>query len=835
MSVENLPLTTAPRHAVLLAATSFSVLAYEILLMRLLSIAQWHHFAYMAISMALLGFGASGSLLFLLLGRIRKNPDKWLICLAGATAISFSLSFSLSQKVGLDPLQLIWQPAQWFNMLLSYLLMSLPFLFAGGIVGIILTGAGRKVHRMYAVDLLGAGCGALGIVPALYMGPPWDLLPALSVIVVLGSLWCCLRLQHRKVGSIISLSALGLILIVQLTMPPVPKIHETKALPMTLAFPDARIEAKKNGPLGMIQVVGSSLIRHVPGLSLNFGLHRKNQNAILPEQKAIFIDADGLTPITSFRGDLHELEHLDYTTMALPYHLRPIEKVLVVGAGGGTDTLLALRHETPEIIALEANQQIADLLLGPFSKFSGDLYSRPGVKLKVREARQFLHSTDDRFDIIQLSLLDSFVTSAGGLHSANESYLYTTEAFELYLNHLTDSGLLVITRWLKLPPRDSLRTISTALAALRNMNLSDHPEEHLVFIRSWKTSTILVSKKPFSYNEIMLAKRFCHERSFDLAFYDGMKVEEANQYDIQDAPYYFLGAKALCGSDAESFLSKYLFDVSATTDDHPYFSHFFRWEKALVLFQHLKRDWLPMVELGYLFILATLAQAVLASGALILLPLLALRWLHSESEKTRMAPRFVEGFGVFFYFGCIGLSFMFLEMALIPKYTLLLSHPVYSAAVVLSTVLVFAGLGSLSVRRFQAKANWFLCIPVAVIATWVSLHSLIGERLFDWALGWPFGCRLAFAILLISLLAFFLGWPFPSGLRLMSEKFPGLIPWAWGINGCASVIGAVLGKCLAVSIGFKLLMLTACILYFMAVSTFYILFRSTKYSLPIDN
>ena len=237
-----------------------------------------------------------------------------------------------------------------------------------------------------------------------------------------------------------------------------------------------------------------------------------------------------------------------------------------------------------------------------------------------------------------------------------------------------------------------------------------------------------------------------------------------------------------------------------------------------------------MVELGYLFILATLVQAVLASGVLILCPLLALRWLHSEWIQTKFIPRVLDVFGVLLYFGCIGLSFMFLEMSLIPKYTLLLSHPVYSATVVLSTVLVFAGLGSLSVRRFQTKISWFLWIPVTVIATWVLLHSLAGERLFNWALGWPLGFRFTFAILLLSPLAFFLGWPFPSGLRVMSEKFPGLIPWAWGINGCASVIGAVLGKCLAINMGLKLLMFMAFILYFLAIATFYRLFRSTKYS-----
>ena len=153
-------MTAAFPHAVLLFLTSASVLAYEILLMRLLSIGQWHHFVYMVISMALLGYGAAGSILFITFDRIRGQLDKWLVCLAGATAVSFPLAFSLSQRVGLDPLQLVWQPAQWWSMLLTYLLMAIPFLLAGGIVGIILTGAGEKAHRMYAVDLLGAGLGA---------------------------------------------------------------------------------------------------------------------------------------------------------------------------------------------------------------------------------------------------------------------------------------------------------------------------------------------------------------------------------------------------------------------------------------------------------------------------------------------------------------------------------------------------------------------------------------------------------------------------------------------------------------------------------------------------
>jgi spermidine synthase len=804
-------------------------LVYEILLMRLLAIGQWHHFAYMVISMALLGYGAAGSLLFLFFDGIKKRLDGWLVVLSGATAVSFTLAFSLSQKVGQDPLQLIWQPAQWGAMLLTYLLMGLPFLLGGGIVGIILTGSREKAHRMYAVDLLGAGSGAFVIVPALFLGPPWHLLPAAGGLVLLGGLCFVPRMRHRKMGVVTILFSACMLTLIYLLFPPIPKIHHTKTLPMTLAFPDARIEAETVGPLGMVHVVGSDLIREAPGLSLNFGLHKDNSH--LPQQKGIFLDAESLGPITRFSGNHDELEYLDFTTMALPYHIRNPGRTLVIGAGGGSDVLLALKHHTPEIIALEANKQIADLLLGPFRDFSGHLYSRPEVKLEIRDARQFLQAAEGRFDLINLSLLDSPVSSAGGLHSATESYLYTTEAFSQYLSHLTDSGVLSVTRWLKLPPRDSLKIMATALEALRKETLQGGIERHLLFIRSWRTSTILVSKSPFTPEEIERATKFSDERSFDLAYYAGMPVERANRYDVLKSPDYFEGATALSGPEAEAFIGRYVFDVAATTDDRPYFSHFFRWKTAPSLFRQLGRESLPLIELGFVFILATLVQAVFAGGLLILLPLACFRWKRRSSGSPGAELRFSDFLMTGIYFASIGVAFMFLEMALLPKYTLLLSHPVYSAALLLGVLLVFAGLGSLSVRRFQAKHPRFLWISVAVIFFWVVFQTTAGDHLFSLAMGWSMVGRVLLAMLFLSVLSFFLGWPFPSGLRVLADRFPNLVPWAWGINGCASVIGAVLGKYLAVSIGFRPLMFTACFLYLLALITYHFAFNKRP-SLP---
>ena len=800
------------RHAVLLFFTSASVLAYEILLMRLLSITFWYHFAYMVISLALLGFGASGSFLFLLSRRVYEKMDAWLVLLAGIAALSFPLAFSVAKEIGLDPLQLVWQNKEWVKMAATYLVMAIPFLLSGGIVGIILSAAGRDVPRLYAVDLLGAGFGCVAVVPALYLGPPWMLLPLLSGAVLAGAGWCCMRTPWSGKGILVLPLAGTLVLACYVLLPPVPELHHTKAFPMTMVFPDATVEAEREGPLGLIHVVGSSLIREVPGLSLNYGLDGKGGN--LPNQKTIFSDGDALSTITRFKDDLDELEHLDFTTMALPYHVRRPKKVLVVGAGGGTDVLLALKEKASSITALEANAQVAELMTGPFADFSGHLYSKPEVHLRIQEARQFLHGTEDRFDLIQISLLDSFGGSAAGLYSAAESYLYTTEAFGLYLSRLSDSGLLAVTRWIKFPPRDALRIFSTALSALRKTGISQRPEEHLVLIRSWKTSTLLASKAPFTAEEIEKVLVFNQRRSFDVDYYAGIREDVSNRYDVQKEAYSFKGATSLAGSEAKGFLRDYLFDVSPTTDDRPYFSHFFRWDKAWSLLQQLRKEFLPFMEIGTILIVATLVQAVMAGGALILLPLLGLR---RAVEWARDGLSALGVLGTLFYFGSIGFAFMFLEMALLPRYTLLLSHPIYSTAVVLGAVLVFAGCGSLSVGHVESKSLW---VAVTCVCAWVLGQALLEGRLFEWALGWPFAGRLALTVVMVGSLSFFLGWPFPIGLRETSGRYPSLVPWAWGINGCASVIGAVLGKMISMSIGLRMTMVVAALLYVSAALVF---------------
>jgi hypothetical protein len=282
---------------------------------------------------------------------------------------------------------------------------------------------------------------------------------------------------------------------------------------------------------------------------------------------------------------------------------------------------------------------------------------------------------------------------------------------------------------------------------------------------------------------------------------------------VHPSPIYFLGARALAGPDREIFLRRYVFDVSPTTDDRPYFSHFFRWDRALDLFRQLRQEWLPMVEMGYLLNLATLAQSLLAGTGLILLPLAALRRVLGPAPDFARPARFRDVVTTILYFGAIGTGFMLIEMALLPRYTLLLSHPIYSASVVLSTVLVFAGLGSLCVERVRLRQGTRLWVAVGVLWCWVGFHALLGDRLLEAALALSMGYRVGLGVLLLSVLAFFLGWPIPTGLRILYRGFPRLFPWAWGINGCASVVGTVLGKTLALTFGLQTVMFMACGLY----------------------
>ena len=305
-----------------------------------------------------------------------------------------------------------------------------------------------------------------------------------------------------------------------------------------------------------------------------------------------------------------------------------------------------------------------------------------------------------RYDLIQVALLDSFSASSAGLHALSENYLYTVEALQDDLRHLQPGGLLAITRWVTLPPRDALKLFAAAVVALERSGVAD-PASRLALVRSWKTSTLLVKNGAFSGEDIAAIKAFCAARSFDVAFYPGMKPEEANRYNVVEAPDLFDGATALLGPGRDEFLQSYKFDIAPATDDKPHFFHFFKWRALPELLSLKGQGGLPLLEWGYPVLVATLVQAVLAS----LLLIAAARGLGHRvgARQQRRPPRAASRRRVLVYFLAIGFAFMFIEIAFIQKFVLFLSHPLYAVAVVLFAFLLFAGIGSAASRRWQRR------------------------------------------------------------------------------------------------------------------------------------
>ena len=786
------------------ALISAAALSYEILLMRLFSISQWHHFAWMIISLALLGYGASGTFISLarqwLLPRFNTVVPLNLM-LFGIASVCCYLA---ARQVPFNAGEILWEWRQSLYLLALYLLHAVPFFFAANGIALALSRYRDAVSLTYAADLLGAGLGGLSIIALLFLLLPHT---ALKLIAMLGLLAALVAVYEIPVSRRRTWQAVVLPVIVLLAVIPghwlQPELSPYKGLSQTLRIAGTQIVDTRSSPLGLINVVSSRDIpfRNAPGLSLM-------SRAPIPEQVGIFIDGEGPATLDHNPGR-QALGYLDMQTSALPYHLSPISQVLVLDAGGGSAVQQAANHAVARIDAVELNPQIISLVTDDYADYTGQLYTRPGVHLHVAEARGFLTRTAQQYDLIQFAARGG---SDAGMHALSENYTCTVEALGIYLAHLLPDGYLAINSWIRLPPRDNLKLLATAAQALRRAG-HDTPGDRLAMIRGWQTATLLVKNSPFTRQEIDRLRTFSQARSFDLAWYPGMSVDEANRLNILAQPYFFEAARALLGAESESFMARYKFDIEPATDNRPYFFNFFRWGIVPEVLELRGQGGLPLLESGYLVLVAALLQAAVISVVLIVLPLWGLGGRGASPQHDVSRARTV------LYFFAIGISFLFIEIAFIQRFIQFLHHPLYAVSVVLTAFLVFAGLGSAWTSRRHAGRRT-VTRAVAGIVLLGLLYLLVLGPLFSELVSLPITWRVPVSILLIAPLAFCMGMPFPLGMARLANAAPGLIPWAWGINGCASVISAILAALLAIQFGFMVVVLTALLLYAVAALSF---------------
>ena len=808
--------STKPSYAFLLAVSmlSASALAYEVLLMRLFSIIQWHHFAYMIISLALLGYGFSGVVLALNRERLLRNFPLAIIANMLMFGFSAPCCFLLAQHIEFYPAQMLWVPSQWLSLSAIYLLLAVPFFFAANVIGLSFYFYKSHVSVIYAADLLGAGTGSIGIILLLFLIFPEKvllvlMLSALAAAMIVASYGFPERMVAEASAwfGIPTIFGGAVVLLLIFFMPL--NVSPYKSQNQLLRVPGTKIIDRYSSPLGSISIVKSNIspLRHAPGLSLN-------ASAEPPEQLAVFTDADNMTAITAYDGEPQSIAYLDQTTSALPYHLKALSNILILGAGTGSDVLQADYHAVSAIDAVELNPQVADLITGNYADFAGHLYQQANVSLHIDEARGYLASSSKTYDLIELSLLDAFGASAAGLYAMSETYLYTEEAIQEYLRHLKPDGYLSLTRWVKMPPRDELKLLTTVINAMKQTGIDD-PGQQMLMIRGWQTSTLVVKNSRLSSDEVSRLKQFCNDRSFDPVYYPGISKAEVNRFNIQRQPYLYQAMTALLGPHNQTFVEDYKFDIEPVSDDKPYLFHFFKWRtlpESLALFG---KGGSFLLESGYLLLIAALMQAVLASLLLIALPLW--RW----KDKLGVPTAFKQYLPVLLYFFLLGLAFLFVEIAFIQKFILILHHPLYAITVVLSTFLLAAGVGSYFSPHFSdIKQSTSVHLPIAILAVLCLLYAFNFDFIAAALLKASLFNRYFFSVLLIASLAFFMGMPFPMGLARLAKTMPSMLPWVWGINGCASVISAILATLIAMQFGFTVLIGLAIVLYLLAAGCF---------------
>ncbi len=811
-----------------LGLISASALAYEILLMRLFSVIQWHHFAYMIISLTLLGYGISGTLVALLQQTLKRYFFFSYPLFLFLFSISSIACFLLAQNIPFNPEAILWDSRQTGYLISIFLLLTIPFVLAASAICLLFIQYPDQIAKIYAVDLLGAGLGSSGMIVLLFFVFPGNALLLISLSGLVAVLVALYEISQRhsdnsgtRIFSLISILT-GFVLVFSVQYWTL-EISPYKDLSKTLNIKGAQLIEQRSSPLGLLSIVESTQIpfHFAPGLSLY-----NTQEP--PEQLGLFSDAANMTVISRYPEQVQKLSYLDQLTSALPYHLSHIEQLLIVGGGGGSDILQALFHKAGQIDVLELNSQIIDLLSHQFAHYSGNIYLQDNVKVYAEDVRGFLTKTSighkennagGYYDLIQISLMDSFSSSASGLYALNESYLYTIEALQTYLQHLNPEGYLAISRWVKTPPRDGIKMFATAVEALERSQLQP-ASQHLVLIRSWQTSTLLVKKMPFTQSELDHLKQFCQTRGFDIVWYAGVKANEVNKFNRFRQPWLYQAANALLSDSRQQFLRDYKYDVSPATDDKPFFHHFFKWSTLGELLSLRNQGGFALVEMGYIVLSITLLLAIISSIVLILLPLIVFHF--RAKTKVEFSLPVIDHIRLFVYFFSIGLAFLFIEIAMMQKFIVFLHHPIYSIPVVLTAFMIFAGLGSVWTKQLilHFSARQLLLRAILSIVCLGLFYSYFLGSFFSLMATAAIAEKIALSFILIAPLAVAMGMPFPLALSSIGSSNSVYIPWAWGVNGCASVISAVLASLLAIHFGFTVIIFLALGLYLLCLLVF---------------
>lgn len=847
-----------------------SIIALQIGIMRVFSVGSWAHFGSLVVSLAMFGFGLTSAVMCVGKGWFERHWEgavKGALLAFGPLMVVCNLA---AQQVPFNAIFLVSDPMQKWRLFANFVLYFLPFLAGALYLGVVFLKARKSFNRVYFADLVGSGLCGLSVLLAMYYFRPDDLIMApLMLWLAGGVLWFVALGDRRGVLSIVVVAVLAAA--VHYVAPGalgIPKlaVSDYKGVSYARKFPDNQRTYERASPFGYLEVYSSSYLHFAPGLSDNaaFNLPKMPTNAYL----GLYIDSEGPSGIIK---DLpaDETAYFRYLPMVYPYLLKKDPSTFVVQFGGGLSTAVALKSGSEHVTVAEGNPAILTAFREDkgLRDFTGDILNNKKVSVIDYDGRLYLAHTTNRYDVIDLSLADSAGLSSPGGFSIVEKYSYSREAMESYIRALKPGGILSVTLWNKEePPKSVLKLYATMAAAARNVGGEDIAKDFYVASSYLSTATVLYKRGGFTAEDIETLNAHTRAMSFDAIYYPGITVDTSELKQIlQDYhdQFFFEGAPpdptgpatetepndkpppgmTTAGADGKTeakdeappapkvpavvlgrlawhhlihggwqkVADDYVFDIRVLTNHQPYFAAYIKVKDLLKFTDRLE---LVQDEWGYLLLWATLGIAAIFALTLVLFPLV-FGW-------RTIFSRYPGKFGTMVYFLCLGLGYIIVEVGMISHFILALSNATVSASVLITGMLVFSGIGSFFSERFLDRARTVMPRIFLAIFLILTLYAFTIDYALDWIGTLPYALRIVLCLLLILPPAFLMGFPMPTAMTTLGRLGKDhMFLWAWGINGCFSVIGAALVPIVATSFGLPAVVLVGAVAYLVALPAFF--------------
>lgn len=773
-------------HYISIAALALTMIAVQILLSRIFSVVFYYHFAFAGVTFAMLGL-TIGAL------RVYTLPKRFLPervdveCAHHSVLAGLLLTASVLLLVDLPGrlMGLVETHGSIKELLvvlfgLSCLLGIAGFIKAfvdiGVAVTLLLTYFPAHTSRLYAVDLASAALGCLLVILALKFLDPISLLLLLSTILAFLA-WYLLKPQGNSRR--LSLTRAAALLLCALLA--------VQSVSYVSGSPLFRVRIGKFIALDNLIFERWNTYSHVAVFPApikkpdGWGFGSTLDIAKYPntEQYKLKIDADASTVLTKFDGDTSKVGYLKYDITNLGYHLRKIGHTAVIGVGGGRDVLSAITFGAEKVTGIEINPAIFEALNKRFYEYTGKLSSYPNVQLVNAEARSYISSSPATYDMVQISLIDTWAATAAGGLALSENKLYTTEAWTEFLTRLSDNGMLAVSRWF-VPGQhqgELYRMLSIAAETLRTINPAANIRDHVLAANSNHIVTVVVSKSPFTSQEIANFIKTCQQYGFKPL------LSPQQSFDA-------ISDTIMSGNANSAFYASHSLDYSAPTDDRPFFFNMARFSQ--VLFQPSSGNYNLINNMAVYVLFFLTAATTVAMGYCVLRPFFK-QFRERQLQWSACSPYIT-------YFMCIGLGFMFIEMALMQRLMIFLGHPVYGLSVILFTMLLFSGIGSYTVKDTSPSARSFIQRPALLCLLLVATGFAIPPVMASMA-HYDTLTRIAASVVLLAPISFFMGMMFPLGVGAASRNNADLLPWLWALNGVASVFASIFAVVVSMSYG----------------------------------